>query len=93
MGFAGLKYGFCGAGVWEHTLSSASSGRCSRISMGAVSAAMTTNSEMPRFSVLVAAPGTAHVSAQVERIIPAHGTGLLHRFHQWMWFPEFQNVA
>ena len=37
------------------TLSSASSGRCSRISNGSVSAAITTNSEIPRFRVLVAA--------------------------------------
>lgn len=37
------------------TLSSASRGRCSRISMGSVSAAITTNSEMPLLSVLVAA--------------------------------------
>ena len=37
-----------------HTLSSARMGRCSRISSGSVSAAMTTNSEMPRLSVLVA---------------------------------------
>ena len=39
----------------SHTLSSARRGRCSKISMGSVSAAITTNSEMPRFSVLVAA--------------------------------------
>jgi hypothetical protein len=37
------------------TLSSASNGRCKRISIGSVSAAITTTSLMPLFSVLVAA--------------------------------------
>lgn len=37
------------------TLSSASSGRCNKISMGSVSAAIITIAEMPRLSVLVAA--------------------------------------
>lgn len=44
-----------GGGWGGRTLSSASSGKCSRISMGSVSAAMTTNSLMPRLSVFVAA--------------------------------------
>ena len=43
-----------GTNTYGTFLSSASSGRCSRISIGSVSAAITTNSEMPRLSVLVA---------------------------------------
>jgi len=39
----------------ELTLSSARRGRCSKISMGSASAAITTNSQMPLFRVLVAA--------------------------------------
>ena len=41
-------------GARTRTLSSHSSGRCSTISIGSTSAAMTMNSQMPRFSVLVA---------------------------------------
>ncbi len=48
------------------TLSSASSGRCSRISIGSVSAAMTTNSDIPRFSVFVAAPQEPHFSVLLQ---------------------------
>jgi len=43
-----------GTNTYGTFLSSASRGRWSRISIGSVSAAMTTNSEMPRLSVLVA---------------------------------------
>lgn len=39
----------------SRALSSASRGKCRRISIGSVSAAMTMNSEMPRLRVLVAA--------------------------------------
>lgn len=49
------------------TLSSASRGRCSRISNGSVSAAMTTNSEMPRFRVLVAAMTCGKVQNAVRQ--------------------------
>ena len=45
------------------TLSSQRRGRCRRISRGLASAASTTNSEMPRFSVLVA----AHNYKQADR--------------------------
>lgn len=48
------------------TLSSARRGRCRRISMGSVSAAMTTNSEMPRFRVLVAAKQTGKILANED---------------------------
>ena len=43
-----------GTNTYGTFLSSHSRGRCSRISSGSASAAMTMNSEMPRFSVLVA---------------------------------------
>jgi len=43
-----------GTNTYGTFLSSARSGRWSRISSGSVSAARTTNSEMPRFSVFVA---------------------------------------
>lgn len=48
----------------RRTLSSHSSGRCSRISSGSVSAVSTMNSEMPRFSVLVAADNTSESSVR-----------------------------
>ena len=45
---------FEGTNTYGTFLSSASRGRWSRISSGSVSAAKTTNSEIPRFKVLVA---------------------------------------
>ena len=45
----------CGQGRQWHTLSSASRGKCRRISIGSVSAAKTTNEAIPRFKVFVAA--------------------------------------
>lgn len=54
----------------QRTLSSASKGRCSRISMGSVSPAITTMDEMPRFRVLVAAAQTScqrHAAARLVR--------------------------
>lgn len=46
-----------GTNTYGTFLSSHSNGRCRRISSGSASAAMTMNSEMPRFSVLVADAG------------------------------------
>ena len=44
-----------GTNTYGTFLSSQRRGRCSKISIGSVSAAITMNSEMPRFSVFVAA--------------------------------------
>ena len=54
------------------TLSSARSGRCSRISMGSVSAAITTNSEIPRLSVLVAAQQTPLSTVSIAEALVLH---------------------
>ena len=47
---------------WMHTLSSHRRGRCKRMARGSVSAANTTNSDIPRLSVLV--PGGAKQGAK-----------------------------
>lgn len=54
---------FDGTKTYGTFLSSHRRGRCSKISRGSVSAAMTMNSEIPRFNVLVAA------DAQIQNAI------------------------
>ena len=63
------------------TLSSHRSGKCSRISRGSASAAMTMSSAMPRFSVLVAVGGKqAGMSGAVAHLdVLARGRGCVER--------------
>ena len=69
----------CRGGV--PTLSSHRSGKCSRISRGSASAAMTMSSAMPRFSVLVAVGGKrAGMSGEVAHLdVLARGRGCVER--------------
>ena len=68
--------GACGvrASRWL-TLSSHSSGKCSRISRGSASAAITMSSAMPRFSVLVAAGATREAGSRLHPARSGGGAG------------------
>jgi hypothetical protein len=73
----------CRGGV--PTLSSHRSGKCSRISRGSASAAMTMSSAMPRFSVLVAVGGKrARMSGAVAHLdVLRPGPGLCGEVRVW----------